>query len=152
MKATVIRLSTIAALACAPAALAVPAAEATPYVPAEVVVGYAAGPVASVAKAAASRMGVRLSASQPREQVLRLPPRTGVWKAIARLRRLPGVAYAVPNYIAHEAGSWIPERSRAQPSPGWLGTLQWNFSPTVGVNAPGAWANLIAAGHPAGAA
>ena len=56
----------------------------------------------------------------------------------------PGVAYAVPNYIAHAAGAWYPERPRAdQPAPGWE-TEQWNLLPGNGINAPEAWANLLA--------
>ena len=71
-------------------------------------------------------------------------------QALHKLRRQRGVAYAVPNYIAHASGSWIPnDPGRAKLRAGWE-RLQWNFLPGVGVNAPEAWANLIADHRPGG--
>jgi serine protease len=91
----------------------------------------------------------------------------GVHRAAATLRRRPDVAYATPNYIATASGqnplppSGIPN----DPGPlegdggvpgGWV-SLQWNFLPWEGtgsaalptapggINAVGAWRNLMAA-------
>jgi serine protease len=67
-----------------------------------------------------------------------------VQQAVSRLQTVPGVAYAVPNYRAHIAGSFIPnDPGRSHRRAGWE-KMQWNFLPGVGVDAPGAWSNLIA--------
>src|SRR5207237_1337792 len=58
--------------------------------------------------------------------------------------------YAVPNYIAHAAGSFIPNDPGKTRRPGGWQSTQWNFLPGPGVDAPGAWANLIAARHAGG--
>jgi serine protease len=82
--------------------------------------------------------------------VLRVPAGETVPEATARLRAVPGIAYAVPNYVAHIAGSWIPnDPGRAHQRGGWQ-KMQWNFLPGVGVDAPRAWANLIADKRPGG--
>jgi serine protease len=119
------------------------AAIAADYVPNEVLVGYSNG---SAAARIQKTMGVRLAAAAPASgsQVLRVPAGVTVPQEVARLKRQRGVAYAVPNYIAHAAGSWIPDDpGRTGHAKGWE-LLQWNFLPGVGVNAPEAWANLFA--------
>ncbi len=130
-----------------------PASTSTaPYVPGEIVVGYAPGHANSFATNAVKRMGLRQPASPPvsGEQVVRLPHGVSVPQGIARLRRQPGVAYAVPNYIAHIAGPWIPDDpGRGTVAGGWQ-KLQWNFLAAHGVNAPQAWANLTADRRPGG--
>jgi serine protease len=134
-------------------------ARAADYVPHEVIVGYRTGAVETPALA---RFGVRSStpAPTPGSRVLHLRPGASVTAAIARLRRQPGVAYAVPDYIAHVAGA-TPRRSsgpaakaefagaffpddggRSMRARGWE-ALQWNMLPAAGVNAPEAWANLL---------
>ena len=135
------------ALLCAGAA----AADAADYVPGEVIVGYRA-PQASLSTNAARVMGVRSVAATPSPgvQVVRLAPEVSVWNAIARARREPGVAYAVPNYIAHVAGAFYPNDPGGTHLPGGWAALQWNFSAANGVDAPAAWANLIADGRPGG--
>jgi serine protease len=147
--------SLIRRLAAAPAIAAVmlligaAAASAADYVPGEVVVGYT---TASVPRAVGPRLGIRSVASAPAPgvQVLRLTTGTSVPTAISRLRSQPGVAYAVPNYVAHTAGNWIPDdRGRTSSAGGWQ-ALQWNFLAGTGVNAPAAWANLLADGRPGG--
>jgi serine protease len=128
------------------------AADAGEYVPGEVIVGYAPGDLAAFAASAVKRMGLRPAASPPvgGEQVMRLPQGVSVSQEIARLRRQPGVTYAAPNYIAHIAGSWIPnDPGRAGVAGGWQ-KLQWNFLAADGVNAPQAWANLRADHRPGG--
>ena len=70
--------------------------------------------------------------------------------AAARLRRQPGVAYAEPNYIAHAAGAFYPDDPGRAKSRRAGRRLQWNLLPAAGVNAPEAWANLIADHRPGG--
>jgi serine protease len=142
------------AVAAAALALGASAASAADYLPGEIVVGYRVPPAVSLAADVTSKIGRRAIALAPlsgqREQVLRLPPGISVSAAIARLRGQPGIAYAVPNFIAHTAGDWIPnDPGRSHRAGGWE-SMQWNFLPTVGVNAPEAWANLIADHRPGG--
>jgi serine protease len=66
------------------------------------------------------------------------------WTA-GRLRARRGVDWAVPNYVAHAA--FVPNDPGK--GSGWQ-ALQWNFLPGTGVNAPGAWDNLIRDGRPGG--
>jgi serine protease len=107
-----------------------------------------------------------------------LKPGVSVASAIRRLARARGVAWAVPDYIAHAAGDSAPTELKnaftSPPSwgfsnaltlpppfipndPGNTGTaegwesLQWNFVGPFGVNASQAWANLIADGRTGGA-
>jgi serine protease len=140
------------------AALAAGSATATParaadYVPGQVVVGYPQNQSATVARDLSTRMGVRQAAPAPApgEQIVKVPHGVTVAQEAARLRRQPGVAYAVPNYLAHAAGSWTPN----DPGPtghalGAWQRAQWNFLAADGVNAPEAWANLIADHHAGG--
>jgi serine protease len=127
-------------------------ARATDYVPGEVVVGYGAGHAAAFAANAVKRMGLRQATSPPPggEQVMRLPRGVSVPQEIARLRRQPGVAYAIPNVVAHTAGSWIPNDPGRGTVAGRWQQLQWNFLAADGVNAPQAWANLRADHRPGG--
>ncbi len=130
------------------------AARAADYVPGQVVVAYQPGPFPSVAADLANRKGALAVASSvpaPQTVVLTLPPGVSVTSAIARLRRKPGVSYAVPNFLAHaDSLGWIPnDPGRSHQRRGWE-KLQWNFLPGVGVDAPRAWANLRADHHPGG--
>jgi serine protease len=64
-----------------------------------------------------------------------------VHEKISQLRRDPGVAYAVPNYVAH--------MSAVTPNdPGFA--LQWNFWGPFGVNMPDAWDQAVRRGAPGG--
>lgn len=116
------------------------AASAHPaYVPGEIVVGYSAG-AASAGQAAV----------QDAMRIVRLPRGRSIWPAIARLRRQRGVLYAVPDYVAHQAGAWIPDdRGDTSRRQGWR-TLQWNFLAGFGVNAPEAWAHMFGVHRPGG--
>jgi serine protease len=146
------RMAAVAAVLVASLTMGVGVASAADYVPGEVIIGYSAPPRASLRTDVARRMGVRSVAAAPSstEQVVRLAPGVSLSQAIAQARREPGVAYAVPDYIAHEAGGWIPnDPGSGQGAGGWQG-LQWNFGSTSGVNAPVAWANLIADGRAGG--
>jgi serine protease len=89
----------------------------------------------------------------------------GVREAAAALRRQPQVAYAAPNYIARASVTSTTSGIANDPGPlsippgpagGWV-ALQWNFLPwegagtaalpvsAGGIDAVGAWQNLIAA-------
>ena len=91
------------ALATAAIAGAMPAsAGAAPYVPGQVVVQYA--PHTSVlvrARIARAANASALTVPAPSTRILMLPRGASVPAAIARLRRQRGVAWAVPDYIAH---------------------------------------------------
>lgn len=95
-------------------------------------------------------------------RAMALPPRVGVREAAAALRGSPGVAYAEPDYIA-TASTFLPDDTGTIPATPELAgnwTLrQWNFLPWQpdttgtltspgGIDAVGAWRNLIAAGRP----
>jgi serine protease len=70
---------------------------------------------------------------------------------LRRLRRQRGVAFAEPDYLAHIAGSptpWVPDDPGKAGSPQGWEKMQWNFLPSVGVDAPTAWANLQAVHRP----
>jgi serine protease len=128
-------------------------AEAAPrYVPHELLVGYRTGRVPAATARVQAQLGVptRPRATAPRSQVLRLRPGQSVIAAARRLRRRPGVAYAEPNYVAHQAGAFYPDDRGKTGVPGGWQKLQWNLLPGTGINAPGAWGNLLAAGHPGG--
>ncbi len=107
-------------------------------------------------------------------RLLTLRHGASVTAAIARLRHTRDVAWAVPDYVAHE--STLPRASDSsgppladvvaptgavpsEPFPNDPGTakipggwqqLQWNFVGPFGVDAPGAWSNLIADHAPGG--
>ncbi len=121
-----------------------------PYVPGELVVGYRP-PIASVAsdiRSAAALNVTSTGAPDPTDQVVTLPRGANVLADAARVRHLPGIAYAVPNYIAHMAGGWIPDDPGRAGEPGGWQQLQWNYTQTYGIDAPDAWSNLAAEGHP----
>jgi serine protease len=67
--------------------------------------------------------------------------------ALERLRAEPGVRYALPNVVAH-ASQFVPDVPGAAGVPGGWTQTQWNFAGPFGVNALGAWENLILAGRP----
>jgi serine protease len=133
-------------------ALAPAVSRAADYVPGEVVVGYApreavrvSADIATVARDTHSATPSTVATGEaPTFKVLKLSEHVTVAAEIARLRHKPGIAYVVPDYIAHAAGSFIPnDPGRSHKAGGWE-QMQWNFLPGVGVNAPAAWANLIA--------
>jgi len=123
------RLLTAAAVALAFCGSTASAAAQPPaYVPGEVVVGYEAG----VARA-----------GEPLTRVLHVPPGQ-VRATVARLRHLPGVAFAAPNPIAHASQVPLPDDPGIRGYPGGLAGLQWNFYGPFGVDALEAWSNLAA--------
>jgi serine protease len=128
-------------------------APALDYVPGEVVVGYAPtrSAVAQVAHATRAvgaqtlaSAGTAVATGAADMEVVRVPRGRSIWQAIAQLRRRPGVQYAVPDYIAHQAGGWIPDdHGNTDHAQGWQ-ALQWNFLPGFGVDAPDAWSHMFA--------
>jgi serine protease len=127
--------------------------------------------VASTGEASHARAGtfvpgeilVRFRGEPQRE--VELPAGVGVRSTSRTLERNPHVRWAVPNYLARASGpAWIPNDpgERGGPPGGWQ-QLQWNFLPCGsecgdnpdstpeafgGIDAPGAWTNLITAGRP----
>jgi serine protease len=131
-------------------------AKAPDYVPGEVLVGYAPGPAGIAHLAHATRaVGGRVAAAgqaalQDNMQIVKLAPGGSIWPAIAKLRRQPGVLYAVPDYIAHQAGGWIPDdEGNTDQKQGWK-KLQWNFLAGSGIDAPDAWAHMFGVHRPGG--
>jgi serine protease len=90
------------------------------------------------------------SSDAPGEQILELPANVSVAKVASAVSALPGISYAVPNYIASTSGNWLPNDPGTSGRPSGWEKLQWNFLAADGVNAPEAWANLIS-DHRAGA-
>jgi serine protease len=128
-----------------------------------------ATPGLSSAREFAPRQVVVKFAGQAASRAVALPPHIGVGEAAAALLRNPRVAYAEPNYIATASAKPLelaelpndPGPLEGDPGPigGWV-TKQWNFLPWEGAGTPllpvsaggidavGAWQNLIAAGKP----
>jgi serine protease len=131
------RRSAFASAAVLLAAAAVCArARAADFVPHRVVVKYA--PADRLARAA--------SHGADRTRVLHV---RDVRAALTALRRRPDVEYAVPDVRARAAG-FIPNDPGRGATPSDWQSVQWNFDGPFGVNAPDAWANLIADGRPGG--
>jgi serine protease len=85
----------------------------------------------------------------PRTKVIKTKPGESVQAAVKRLRKRSNVLSATPNYIA-KVSAWIPPDPGRTKTPGGWQSLQWNFLPETGVNAPQAWQHLIDAGRPGG--
>ena len=167
-----ISLALVCALLASPASAL---ATSAPYAAGVVVVGLAAHSPASVRNATLAAVGMR-SADTDAAGVAEVKLRRGVsvQSALRRLRGRAGVRWAVPDYIAHMAVDGAPLATGGFPpgvlpgdaplapthflpnDPGESGgqggweALQWNFDGQWGVQAPQAWANLIADGHPGG--
>jgi serine protease len=105
-------------------------------------------------------------------RAVRLPPRVSVRRAVAALGRDPRIAYAAPDYLATASARTaanppeIPNDSGSLAglgTPGGWALKQWNFLPWEGaatpelptspggIDAVGAWRNLIQAGRPGAA-
>jgi serine protease len=120
------------------------------YVPGEVVVRYARDADRQARAAVQRETGVvepRVFA--PRTRVLRIRDGDTVAATVEELRARPEVASAAPNTIARIA-QFVPNDPGNAATPGGWQSLQWNFLPGIGVNAPLAWQNLNNAGRPGG--
>jgi serine protease len=121
------------------------------YAPDKVVVAYVARTSTNAWSAATAGTGAvgRVPATA-RTRVVELAPGVHVASALEHLRRTRGVAWAVPDYLAHAAGQVIPNDPGVSHTPGGWREVQWNFAGPFGVNAPEAWANVAADGAPGG--
>ncbi len=125
---------------------------ALPYEPHELIVGYAGSASTLIAEVDTdTSLHVTLSSHPeltPNEQLLQLPAGVKPLQAARSIKALPGVISALPDYIAHIAGRWFPDDpGRVGKIHGWE-KLQWNFLTAAGVDAPQAWANLLADHRP----
>jgi serine protease len=92
---------------------------------------------------------VRSGETAPTTRVVRLRPGASIASALAALRRRRDVEWAVPDYVARASGTFVPDDEGLRGyGPGGWERLQWNFAGPFGVDAPEAWAHLIADGHP----
>jgi serine protease len=140
----------LAAFFAAFAAIGTPSADAYApdrYVPSEIIVKYAsATPPAVRARTARAAGGIDPSVLTAHTTLLHLVPGVSVASALDRLRTQRDVVWAVPDYLAHPSGAWIPNDVGSGRTPGDWQQLQWNFAGPFGVNAPEAWANVAADG------
>ncbi len=129
-----------------------PVTPPSPYDLHELIVVHTDGVAALLAEIRA-RTGLRLRVSTrpeltPHETLFGLPRGVTPPRAAAAIGPLPGVIRALPDRIAHIAGRWFPDDpGRTRRIHGWE-KLQWNFLAASGVNAPQAWANLLADHRP----
>jgi serine protease len=139
----------VLALALGPAMLDAPIARAEPFARNEVVVSYAPASSPSIRAGTARALGASDTGSPVLDtRVLHLNPSVSVTHALERLRREPGVRWAVPDYIAHAAdvgtpAPFVPNNPGDAGTAGGWTALQWNFDGPFGVGAPQAWGNLI---------
>jgi serine protease len=122
--------------ACAPGAIAAPAR------PRRIVVAYRSSEAARAASATLQ--------ATVRSTVLTVPRGESLTVALARARARPGVQWAVPDYLAHASGTFVPDdEGSGHTAAGWQ-ELQWNFDGPFGIGAPEAWANVAADGAAGG--
>jgi serine protease len=145
-----LRLARSAGGALVAAAVAAPSAHAAAHVPGQVVVTYRKSADRADRAAVQRETGVgQPKVFAPRARVLTIRDGQSVAATVRELRARPEVAAAAPNALAH-ASAWPPrDPGRPGTAGGWQ-ALQWNFVGPYGVNALGAWSNLIRAGHPGG--
>lgn len=123
---------------------------ATEAQPQRIVVKYAASG-APAARASAAATGEASEEGSTTRSLL-VPRSASVSAMLAKLRSDKGVIWAVPDYVAHTTAVSIPNDPgvTGNTAGGWQQT-QWNFNGTFGINAPEAWANVIADHAPGGA-
>ena len=132
-------LTTVLALA-AWAAPARAASRPAPFAPGKVVVKFKPGvsPAEQRAIQAAANVQPIGAPPAPRTAEVQITDDEGVRSTVRELEADPRVVYAVPNYIAHASGSFIPN-DPGHGGPGDWRLKQWNFLPADGIDAPGAW-------------
>src|SRR5918994_1150810 len=107
-------------------------AQASGYVPDEVIVRYEDGTSGGVAAQVTAAAGAEAIQALPGgSEQLQIDDGDSVRETIAELRADPNVAYAVPNWRAYAAASAVND-------PGFR--LQWNFFDEYGINVVEAWA------------
>lgn len=147
-------------------ALALPAALAVAVAPAAAATGLSGA--APAPEFAPHRVVLKFE-GEPHGSAVRLPGGVGVRRATAVLRRNAHIAYVAPDYVARASdlsGNGIPNDRGTLVPPGTVSgwaEKQWNFLPWEGeetetlpvspggIDAVGAWANLIDAGRPGAA-
>jgi serine protease len=112
--------------------------------PGEIVVGY--GPPSRSRRARIASTASTTASTR----IVHLSPGSSVPATLARLRREPGVRWAVPDYVAHASGDLIPNDPGTGTEAGGWQQLQWNFVGPFGIEAPEAWANVAADGAAGG--
>ena len=106
--------------------------------------------------AASTLLDLRWRGGVPYLRVLNVCPDSGTCAPKPVKRRAAGTRCRTSpcrngsKATAHSSGSFLPDDSADGTAGGWA-ALQWNFAGPNGVDAPRAWANLIAAGAPGGA-
>jgi len=146
------QLLSVAASCAALAAIGTPAAGATlpvGFVSNEILVRYAPA-TSGQARVARSPASGDSTAPRAHTVVLHLPPGVSVASALRHVRGQRGVMWAVPDYVAHVSGAWIPNDVGSGDAAGDWQQLQWNFDGPFGVNAPEAWSNVAADGAAGG--
>lgn len=142
----------LVALALGAAVLPVSAGAApkAEYEPGEVIVKFKPGVPLAEQRAVRAQAGLQYAAAlpTPRTAELQITGDASVKGTVRELEADPRVAYAVPNYIAHAAGFVPNDPGRGGPR-AWQ-QLQWNFLASTGIDTPGAWSNLMAAGRAGG--
>jgi serine protease len=121
------------------------AAAATPL-PRRVVVRYAGPPRGAAASASSGAQGERSG----RTAVVSVPAGQSLAGTLRRERQRQGVEWAVPDYVAHAAGTIVPDDQGSSNVAGAWQELQWNFVGPFGIGAPEAWSNVAAAGGAGG--
>lgn len=111
------------------------------WVPHRVVIGY----TPRRSRTSGGHTAVASAARAPIRTVVKpLPGSESVAHALRRLRGRPGIAYVYPDYVAHATGAFFPDDpGTAHHRRGWE-QMQWNMLAGAGVDAPQAWANLLA--------
>jgi serine protease len=119
--------------------------------PSQIVVKYAA-PGSPADRAVHSARAGAEESSETLPSVVRLHRGAQLGATLAKLRHEKNVVWAVPDYVARAAATFVPNdpgTSTADPPGSWQ-TVQWNFDGEFGVGAPEAWANVTADGAPGG--
>lgn len=145
-----IPLLVVLALGAAALPATAAAAPKAPYEPDEVIVKFKPGVPIAEQREVRAEAGLEYAGAMPtpRTAELQITGEQGVRGTVRELEADPRVEYAVPNYIAHATGFIPNDPGRGGPQ-GWQ-QLQWNFLAPAGIDAPGAWSNLIAAGRVGG--
>jgi serine protease len=124
------------------------------YSTTHIVVGYTHVQAGARAGAAQVFGPARLEGGQTQTALEAVPRGASVGATLRKVRSEAGVAWAVPDYVAHIAGGpngeYVPDDRGSGKAAGDWRELQWNFVGEYGVRAPEAWANLIHDGHPGG--
>jgi serine protease len=138
----------------APAATALKTTATTAQVaPQRIVVKYAAPPArAADASRAATAAAWEASEDGSTTRSLAVPAGAALSATLAKVRAEKDVVWAVPDYVAHATVVSIPNDPGATGNtPGGWQQTQWNFNGAFGIEAPEAWANVIADHAPGGA-